>query len=314
MGTMKGSPILGSNNRGDGPTAITKKSPQPGPEPISALIDVDQYPIHLTDSNVYRGLTSSARKELAGDGCCVLPAFIRPEAVRFMSKEVLAMRPRLHESLIAINPYFSEGDSSLEPDHPVNTFTERSGGFIPRDAFDRLSNINAVYRWPPLSNFLADCLGLPKIFCYADPLAGLTINVLDPGQQFAWHFDTNEFAVTILLDEPSGGGLFQYSPGIRNQDDENFDGVKACLAGDLNSVTTLELHPGDLQLFRGRHSLHRVTKVSKLSGSRNTAVLAYTEEERVIGTVERTRQLFGRVLPEHTAAETERNRSDFLRD
>ena len=120
--------------------------------------------------------------------------------------------------------------------------------------------------------------------------------------------------MTILVDEASGGGLFQYSPNIRSAGDENFDGVSACQNEDLTTVRTLQLRAGDLQIFRGRFSLHRVTRVADDSPTRNTAVFAYTEQPGVIGRLERTRQLFGRALPAHEAAERSRARSDELKD
>lgn len=286
----------------------------PCPFPIAELINLDRHPINRPDSPQYSSMVAEARSKLANDGCAVIPKLLDSTAIPIMSAEILSIRPFLHESKIAINPYFSEADPTLPPDHPINTFIERSGGFIPRDAFDATSAIDAVYQWPPLLAFIADCLGLPEIHCYADPLAGLTINVLGPGQQFSWHYDTNDFAVTILIDEASKGGLFQYSPNIRSADNENFDKVKACQDEDLTTVRTLRLRPGDLQIFLGRFSLHRVTRVERSSSSRHTAVFAYTERPDVIGRHERTKQLFGRTLPIHEEAERIRTRSDELMD
>ena len=286
----------------------------PCPTPMNELINLNRHPLDRPGDPDYEALVAKARTGLAADGCAVVPSFIGSTALKTMSREILEMKPHLHESKIAINPYFSEGDPSMPEDHPVNTFIERSGGFIPRDAFATKSSIDAVYKWPRLLNFIADCLGLSKIHCYADPLAGLTINSLDPGQQFSWHYDTNDFAVTILVDEADSGGLFQYSPNIRSENDENFAGVKACQNEDLTTVKTLQLRAGDLQIFRGRFSLHRVTRVAHDSKPRHTAVFAYTEEADVIGRLERTKQLFGRALPEHEKAEEARVRNDSLRD
>lgn len=286
----------------------------PCPIPIAELIDLDRHPVERPDSPRYAALVAEARAELDDDGCAVIPQLLRDAALPAMSAEILRIRPFLHKSKIRINPYFSEGDPSLPKDHAINTFAERSGGFIPRDAFAATSAIDAVYQWPPLLAFIADCLNLPEIHCYADPLAGLTINALDPGQQFAWHYDTNDFAVTILVDEASEGGLFQYSPNIRTAGDENFDGVRSCQDEDLTTVRTLQIRPGDLQIFRGRFSLHRVTKVAADSPARHTAVFAYTEKADVIGRLERTKQLFGRALPAHEAAERNRSRNDELKD
>jgi len=284
---------------------------------IAHLIDLEKLPLDRLDSDDYAQVVAAAQAELDVDGCTVIKGFLRSEALPQLSKEITTIRPQLHESLIDINPYFSEGDPSLPHDHPVNTFIERSGGFIPRDAFNPTSDFEAVYQNPAFLSFLSDCLNVPEVHCFADPLAGLTINVLGPGQQFAWHFDTNDFAVTCLIDGAEEGGLFEYSPGIRGDRTENFAGMAEVLAdrpAGRASVKTLELHPGDLQIFRGRNSVHRVTRVGVESTTRNTAVFAYTEEAGVIGRLERTYQLFGRVLPAHQEAERQRVRSDDLKD
>ena len=196
----------------------------------------------------------------------------------------------------------------------MNTFLERSSGFIPGDSWGDDTAMRFLFEHPALCRFLAVCLEIDELHPYADPLAGLTANILDPGQLFTWHFDTNEFAVTVLVDEADDGGLFQYVPNIRSADDEGFDAIQAVLEGGTDGVRTLDLRPGDLQIFRGRYSLHRVSRVAVDSRPRHAAIFAYTEKPGVIGRVERTQQLFGRVLPEHVAAEEQRVRSDALID
>ena len=93
------------------------------------------------------------------------------------------------------------------------------------------------------------------------------------------------------------GGAFEYAAGIR-EDSENFDEVARVLDGRSEKITRLNLEPGDLQLFRGRNSLHRV---APLEGNRRryVAIFSYVEEPGMVGSPERTRQLYGRVLPIH---------------
>ena len=120
-----------------------------------------------------------------------------------------------------MNPYFhTEFNPDYPPGHPVNTFIERSSGFIPGDAWESDSATNTLFRAPEVAHFIADCLEIPALYCYDDPLAGLTSNICDPGQQFTWHFDTNDFAVTVLVQPATDGGLFEYVPQIRSADDE----------------------------------------------------------------------------------------------
>jgi len=245
----------------------------------------------------------------------VLKRFIRQDTLQVMSDEIAARKQTTHYSTECINPYFHTQINPDYPDqHPVNTFLERSSGFIPGDSWEATTSHRYLFEHPAVCQFLADCLRLEALYPYTDPLAGLTANILDPDQQFTWHFDTNEFAVTVLVDAADEGGLFEYVPGIRSATTEGFEAIQSVLEGGREGVRVLDLKPGDLQIFRGRHSLHRVTRVAPHSRPRHAAIFAYTEQDGVIGRVERTQQLFGRVLPEHIAAEQERVRSDALLD
>ncbi len=282
---------------------------------LDRLIDLDVLPLHDPASAGYGAAVDAARAGLRSDGCAVVRDLVRPAALQDMSAEIAARKPATHYSTQCMNPYFhTEPDPAYPADHPVNTFIERSSGFIPGDAWNRGAGMDTLFRAPDLAGFLADCLELPALHCYADPLAGLTANILNPGQQFSWHFDTNEFAVTVLVDAADTGGLFQYAPNIRSAGDEGFEAIGRVLAGDMGPVRTLDLRPGDMQIFRGRFSLHRVTRVDEGSRPRHAAIFAYTEQPGVIGRVARTRQLFGRVLPAHEAAERARVRGDALID
>lgn len=282
---------------------------------LADIVDLEAYPIHEPDSALYRANVDAARAQLHETGCALNKDFVRPQALKVLGTEIWDRKDQTHFSTQTMNPYFhTEVNSEFPADHPVNTFIERSSGFIPGDAWSSDCATDVLFRAPQVARFLADCLELAELFCYADPLAGLTSNILDPGQQFTWHFDTNDFAVTVLVEEADQGGLFEYVPAIRSPNDEGFDAIGDILGGGRDGVVTLDLRPGDLQIFRGRYALHRVTRVAEDSKPRHAAIFAYTEVDNVIGRVERTRQLFGRVLPEHEAAEIARNRTDTLLD
>ena len=282
---------------------------------IESLVDLDRYPLLDPASGRYRRVVADARAQLAATGCALNKDFVRPEALELFAREITERKSQTHFSRQDINPYFhTDFNPSFPEDHPVNTFLERSSGFIPGDAWAAGCVNDTLFRAPEVAAFLADCLEIPELHCYADPLAGLTSNILDAGQLFTWHFDTNDFAVTLLVQEADKGGLFEYVPGIRSATDEGFDAVADILAGGRDGVVSLDLRPGDLQIFKGRYSLHRVTRVASDSRPRHAAIFAYTEQPNVIGRVARTQQLFGRVLPEHLAAEASRVRGDALLD
>ena len=285
------------------------------PTGLSELVDLEAFPVDEPESEGYSAAVDTARSGLRAEGCAVLGGFVQPDAVGRLNDEIYERKHATHYSTQVMNPYFHTAFNPDYPaDHPVNTFIERSSGFIPGDAWEPGCATDVLFRAPEVAGFIADCLEIPALYCYDDPLAGLTANICDPGQQFTWHFDTNDFAVTVLVQPGDEGGLFEYVPQIRSADDEGFDAIAAVLAGGRDGVRALELRPGDLQIFRGRHSLHRVTRVGAGSRPRHAAIFAYTLEPGVIGRVERTRQLFGRVLAEHEEAERRRVRSDALLD
>jgi len=73
----------------------------------------------------------------------------------------------------------------------------------------------------------------------------------------------------------------------------------------------LKLEPGDLQIFKGRFTLHRVTKVEG-NKSRYMCIPAYVLDPWRVNTPEHSKAIYGKVLPIHL----ERNvaRSDGLTD
>ena len=282
---------------------------------LERLVDLSRYPLDRPESARYRTMVDEARAGLRSQGCAIVKDMVRGDALQVFANEIRNCKHTTHYSAERINPYFhTETNTDYPARHPVNTFIERSSGFIPGDAWEPGCALEVLFRSPEFAQFVADCLEIPALHCYADPLASLTANILDPGQQFTWHFDTNEFAVTVLVEEADEAGLFEFVPNIRSADDEEFDRIQAVLEGDRDRVVTLDLRPGDLQIFRGRYSLHRVTRIPEGSAPRHAAIFAYTEQRNVIGRVARTKQLFGRVLQEHEDAERERVRSDALID
>ena len=70
------------------------------------------------------------------------------------------------------------------------------------------------------------------------------------------------------------------------------------LDGDRGDVRVLDLQPGDLQLFRGGNTLHRVTAPSGDS-DRLSLLLSYVEDPEHIATPEYAERLWGEVHPLH---------------
>ena len=116
------------------------------------------------------------------------------------------------------------------------------------------------------------------------------------GHYFPWHFDGNKFTVSILIQEAEEGGLFEFVPDIRKPGDENLNSVNSILKGSRDRVKSLKLKPEDMQVFRGRYSLHRVTRVQgKIN--RIIALSSFTNHPAMINRPEHYIHVYGKSLP-----------------
>ncbi|MGH3734303.1 MAG: HalD/BesD family halogenase [Micromonosporaceae bacterium] len=280
---------------------------------IDEVVDIARYPLTTPTSTAWQDLISRVRDDLRAYGCSVLPDFVRPELRDLLREQGGEIAPRAHYDVETVNAYNIAVDTPLPDGHPARVTMRRGNAFVARDQIPESHLIHRLYTDESFKRFVAHCFALSEIHELADPLSGLCLNVVSPGMSHPWHFDTNEFTVSMLTQEPESGGVFEYCPHIRSAADEHFDHVREVLTGTReHGNRQLTLRPGDLQLFQGRYALHRVTTVTG-EIPRHSAIFAYSERPGVIGSVARTRQLFGRTLPVHAAAES-RVRGDQLLD
>ncbi|CAM3890003.1 hypothetical protein VRRI112168_05195 [Vreelandella rituensis] len=286
----------------------------PSANALDGLIDLKTYPLDALDSETGRELIAECRRQLDEDGCVVLKNFVPEEALARLERETERLSPDAHYNQTETNPYNSEGDPSLPANHPKNRFDDRTNGFVAGDRIGRDTIIRQVYENPEFQRFISEVVGIEEIHRYADPLADLVVNVLREGCQHPWHYDTNEFIVTMMTRQSHGGGRFEYAPGIRSPEGENFDEVEKVIDGDRSRLKALDLQPGDLQVFFGRYSLHRVTPAEG-DKERHTVIFAYAKEPNFVGRPERAQRIFGRMAPVHEKILKEgMQRSDSLAD
>lgn len=275
------------------------------------MVDLDRYPLDDPDSPVLRQVIDTARKELAASGCMRLSGFIKEDLVGVLAQESTTLAPQALHSSEAYTPYGTGSDESFPAGHPRRRSHRSTSGSVTRDLIPMQTTIQQLYRNPALMSLVAACLETDEIHQFADPMRGLIINVMDKGNVLGWHFDANEFIVSLMTRRADQGGTFEYSPNIRAPGDENFGAVQFVLDGDKDLVTELDLQVGDLQIFKGRYSLHRVNRVE--AGTRHTVIFGYARAPGFIGSVASTMKVYGRVMPEHIAAENNRH-TDGLAD
>jgi hypothetical protein len=106
--------------------------------------------------------------------------------------------------------------------------------------------------------------------------------------------------VSLMTKKAEQGGEFEYCPNIRQPGAENYETVQSVLNNDRDAVKVLDLQIGDIQIFKGRFSMHRVAPTQ---GQRHTAIFGYSREPGYIGSVESTMRIYGRVMQEHIDAD-----------
>ncbi|MEX2495018.1 MAG: hypothetical protein WD448_02960 [Woeseia sp.] len=284
-----------------------------GLEEIGDVIDLERYPVDRPDSTALRRAVQRCRADLMERGCSVLQGFFAP-GIGAMRQEAATLAPQAWFQERFGNPYSSPDDPSLPQGHPVRTFLRRDQGFVAGDRIGSETALRRVYHHQAVRQFIAACMQLEEIHEYADPLGCLVVNVIRSGASHPWHFDTNEFVVSALVQAPEAGGEFEYCPGIRSPENENFDRVGRVIRNeDRTEVRKLNLRPGDIQLFLGRFSLHRVTPVAG-PRPRLSVIFAYARTPGMVATAERARHLFGRAADVHREGAKPAGRADTLLD
>ncbi|MCH7604221.1 MAG: 2OG-Fe(II) oxygenase family protein, partial [Planctomycetes bacterium] len=131
---------------------------------------------------------------------------------------------------------------------------------------------------PEFREFLCAVLGEAELHEYGDALSSINLHYASEGQELGWHFDNSSFAITLLIQKPEGGGVFEYVKDVRDADrgEMNYELSGKVLDREV-PIETLVMDPGDLVFFRGRNSMHRVTPVEG-SRTRMLVVLAYNTE------------------------------------
>jgi|SRR5215470_8296592 len=254
------------------------------------LVDLARYPIVRLDSAAGRALLEESGRAFGSDGALALPGFVRREAIAAIRDEALALAPLAHHGEKRHNVYLIDDDPLLPPEHARNRGQRTQISTVADDLIPRASHLRALYDWPPLRAFLAAVLEQPALYPYADPLASLNVTIGRPGEQLGWHFDNADFATTLMLQAAESGGRYEYCPNIRSPADQGYEAVDRILDGRYGDVRSLPIEPGTLVLFRGRHSLHRVTPIGG-GRPRLMAVLSYDAMPGVTLS-ERTRMTF----------------------
>lgn len=257
------------------------------------LLDLESFPLNRPDSREYKDLATRCRADLMQRGMFNLDGLVRPETTRACVAGIaplMATEAFRHERLH--NIYFRSDIPELPADHPALHRFKTSNSTLCADQLAG-SDLLKIYNWRPLVRFLAAIMGKRRLYPMGDPLARVNVMSYQAGEALNWHFDRAEFTTTLLLQRPDHGGEFEYRTGLRSETDANYDGVARLLKNRDRQKQRLELQPGTLNVFRGRNTAHRVTKVEGET-PRMIAVFSYFEQAGAMLTEKERIGFYGR--------------------
>ncbi|MEJ5066193.1 2OG-Fe(II) oxygenase [Erwinia sp. MYb375] len=243
--------------------------------PLAPLLNLSAHPI--TDA----GYTATCQQQLAASGALVLRGFLTPAALAAIKQEGEDNQHLAFYASSQHNVYLQKPDDAFAADHPRNRQVVSSKGCITDEEIPAASALRTLYDSDAFKAFLCGVLQEQQLFPYADSLSSINLHYAHAGQELGWHFDNSSFAITLLIQKPEAGGVFEYVSHLRNAEagEMNYSGVGAVLDGE-HPVEKLAIEPGDLVLFRGRNALHRVTPTEGET-TRMLVVLAYNAQPDV---------------------------------
>lgn len=238
---------------------------------------------------------ASSKKTLDESGALRLRNFLTDEAVHSVRGEGKLQAHLAYYTSSDHNVYLQPQDPCFESSHARNRAVSSSKGCITTDQIPESSILHDLYHNEEFKEFLCAVLEESSLHEYADTVSSINLHYAAAGQELGWHFDNSSFAITLLIQKPKKGGVFEYVENVRDADagEMNFDAVDKILDGKT-PVKELPIEVGDLVLFRGRNAMHRVTPTLG-DTTRMLVVLAYNTEPGIALSESARRTFYGRL-------------------
>jgi hypothetical protein len=166
--------------------------------------------------------------------------------------------------------------------HPRRALHMNRYGYLLYNQLENKSLISQLYEWKPLTEFVRQILSFETLYRTADPYLSIVINIMKSGDELAWHFDTNDGVVSLMLQTADDGGEFEYAPYIRNELDENYGGINELFERRAQVADRPKIYPGTFVLFKGRRSCHRVTPIGRSRQPRLNILYSYDEQPNMV--------------------------------
>jgi hypothetical protein len=226
---------------------------------LADFVDLQRYPLH--DDAGFAPVAEHCRQQLMESSFANLPGFLKPEVPERMAAEVLDALPRAYRRDKRFTAYAGPETADLPTDHARRREHLNRQYIVSTDILKKTVAMRRLYENDVLTRRIAQMLGEPALYRLADPVMACTSTVMYDGDTHGWHFDLNDFVVSILLRAPEAGGTFDFAPYIRSDSNENYLAVAQVMDGSSDKIRRIRVEPGTLLLFCGRRAIHRVAPI-----------------------------------------------------
>lgn len=254
------------------------------------MINYSKYPINnqTYKSPEYDALVQSCKEQIRLQGFVCLKRFIESKYVDDLVSSILDLEKKGFGfySTEKHNVFLEENASSPREEHCFNSLHPRcvqlkSSKLLmnAKDLSSHATELENLFQSMELLQFIRVVLQI-KLYPSTDPYGKYYANIFNEGDGLNWHFDRSEFSISLILQPAEEGGMFQFVPNSK----EVVEGWQE-MPSDMNSTPPLctsimmqepELASGDLYLFRGQNSLHRVSEIVK--GKRINVILTFNSD------------------------------------
>ena len=257
-----------------------------------ALVDLERYPIADLDRGEGAAFLKRCKAEMAEQGWCNFDGFIRADALALLREEANGLLPSAETLTIKRTIYQGDVDPTVPEGDPRRRQYVHVARQLADDQIPATTWVQQLYKSDLLTDFVRRVQNKERLYRCADEFQALNVVSLEPGSWHAWHYDTTECTVTLLLQAAEEGGEFTFIPNSRTDEAEDRERVDQFLAGDMSKAQTFSRGAGTFTLFRGGYSLHGVTKVEG-ERPRITAIMTYSEEPDTVLSDEVNIRIYG---------------------
>ena len=234
-------------------------------------------------------------KTLSENGILVFKEFISKKILKEMLLEARCLKKHSFSSISEYNVYIKPNDESFELNSPRNRLMKTTKKCVANDLISKKSYLMIIYNSKLFQKFICSIVGANSLYPYSDNLSSVNINYYEEGDSLGWHFDNSDFTITLLIKNCEKGGIYQYFTDMRydKEGNENYKLVEDVLNEKI-SPNVQSAYEGDLMIFKGNKSLHRVTEVKK--GERILVTFNYNNKKGLPLSEQSRMTFFGRTV------------------